>query len=91
MLSRQEYEADCARLHRLNIVPDLPPWRIATWRERAQLASLWFFIWGVVFPGMLVGTLLLLGTIGEGLTRHASELSRCQKHAETPYDYHQCR
>jgi hypothetical protein len=70
---------------------DMPMWRDATWKERIGLVALWSFMWGIIFPAMALGGLFVVGTMVEGYTVYKTELSRCQKHAATPYEYHQCR
>lgn len=48
-------------------------------------------LWGVVLPAMFVGGLVAFGMMIEGATERRENLDICQKHAETPYEYHQCR
>ncbi len=71
--------------------PDFPAWRTANWRQRAFLIVLNGVLWGVVFPAMVIGALIVLGMIIEGATERRENLDACQKRAETPYEYHQCR
>lgn len=70
---------------------DILRWRDGTWGERAQLLVIHFVLWGVVFPAMLLGGMLLFGAIIDGAAEYKTELSRCQKRAATPYEYHKCK
>ena len=68
-----------------------PSWGDATLGERLLMVAGHIFLWGVVLPAMLIGALFLFGMMADGVTERATELSRCQKHAPTPYEYHKCR
>ncbi len=71
--------------------PDFPAWRTANWRQRTLLIVLNGVLWGIVFPAMVVGALVVLGMTIDGVSERRENLAACQKHAETPFEYHQCR
>lgn len=78
-----------ARLHTRGFDPSIP-WRIARWNERLSIIFFWFVMWGVIFPAMMFGGLWVIGGVVEGITTYNVERERCQKRAETPYEYAQC-
>lgn len=67
------------------------PWAVANWRERIGICIFYFIVWGVLFPAMIVGALLIIGYVIDGVEQRGSQLRSCQKHAVTPYEYHECR
>lgn len=66
------------------------PWRIAYWYERLGILFFWFVMWGVIFPAVAVGGLLVVGSALDGYARLSAEKAACQHRAEKPYDYHRC-
>lgn len=54
---------------------------------------MWFVIaFSAVFvPAGFIGAMMVFGMMVDGMAEYKTELSRCQKHADTPYEYHQCR
>ncbi len=48
-------------------------------------------LWGVILPAMFVGGMAVFGMMIEGATERRENLAACQKHADTPHEYHQCR
>ncbi len=70
---------------------DYRDWKSANWKQRAFMVVLFGIGYGIVVPAMFVGALVVLGMMVEGVSESRMNLERCQKHAETPYEYHQCR
>ncbi len=49
--------------------------------------------WGLGIVFILLGFLAMMWMFGsaiEGIAEYKTELSRCQKQAVTPYEYHRC-
>lgn len=69
----------------------LMPWHVANWRERVGIVIFQGIMWGGVFPAILIGGVLLIGSIGEGLSIQNAEHDRCLKHATNGYEIRQCR
>jgi hypothetical protein len=66
------------------------PWRVANWKERLGIVFFYGFMWGIVFPGMFVGALLVFGMMIDGHDRYHEEHDRCMKHAHSGYEIEQC-
>ena len=45
----------------------------------------------VMMPPMFVGAVALIGMTLDSVVATKIELERCQKRADTPYQYHRCR
>jgi len=70
---------------------ELIAWRDAGWRQRISLVAFWGFMGGIIGPALLIGALVVMGMMIEGIATHSEQLDRCQRQAVTPYDYHRCR
>lgn len=94
MITRAEWQAEKDAEHlrtgAWGFDPGMP-WHVANWRERIGIVLFYAVGWGVVFPAMLVGMLMLVGMIGEGITQHKTEHDRCLKQATNGYEIKQCR
>ena len=62
------------------------PWHVANWLERLGIVFFHGIMWGGVFPAMLIGGVLLFGTVMDGVSRYKSEHDRCLKNATNGYD-----
>jgi len=65
-------------------------WRDANWRERIGLATFYFGMWGIAFPTMCIGALMLLGLLIDGFEQRSTEHDRCLKQATNGYEIKQC-
>src|SRR3989304_4367171 len=87
-MSREEFDRDHARGFRNGGA--LFPWCILTRKERIARVVVVVLTIPVILVS-LVSVMAIIGMVIEGVAQHATELSRCQKRATTPYGYHQCK
>jgi hypothetical protein len=66
-------------------------WSNASWKERIFLVLLYAFGWCIVFPAMLIATLLVLGAMIEGIAHDKQQHDSCLKHATNGYAIRECR
>src|ERR1700676_1325552 len=84
------YEADRkARVGTHGFDPDMP-WHVARWRERVGIILFWGIIWCGVFPAMLIGGLMLMGIVIDGMERYDVQHDSCLKHATNGYEIKEC-
>jgi hypothetical protein len=67
-----------------------PNWSWATWPERTQIVLAWT-IASAIGLAMAVAALVVLGSIGDGVSRYNSEHERCLKNSTNGYEIRQCR
>ena len=65
--------------------------RDCTWIECGQKLLLYFILWGVIGPAMLIGGLMLIGMMVDGISQYNVERDRCLKQATNGYEIKQCR
>ena len=88
-MTREEFDRDHARGFINGGV--LFPWCLLSWKEKVLRIFLFTFVVPPLVLGGFVLTVGVLGGIIEGIGTNRAELERCQRHAVTPYEYHQCR
>ena len=67
-----------------------PPLYLARWKELPGIL-LYYLAGAVVTFALLIGLLLLLGAMGDGISRYNSEHRRCLQNATNGYEIEQCR
>lgn len=87
-MSREEWERDKDAWRHGGYIG--PPWHIATGWERLG-AVCWWLVMAVLGSIMFLGAIVAFGMMIEGIADYRTELDRCRRQADTPYEYHLCR
>lgn len=89
-MTRAEYDAECTYRRARHMAPEMPPWGIATWRERGMMVLAWIAAL-VISVAMFGAGLYVVGMGFERMVSDHVQRETCEKHAATPAEYHDCR